>query len=164
MSAEAITMELSRRVARWKWTEVAVAVAGFGLSIVPVALRLGWFWSVLISMAAAVFIIASWMLKAQPLHKYRQFRKEMEEGLRNEAVGTVVSLGEDRVLSQGVLFYPLTLREEEPDAAEEEQEPHERLVYVDAQQPRPEVPPGQRVRLTLFGNYLVRLEPEGEAT
>ena len=57
-----------------------------------------------------------------------------------------------------------TLREEEPDAAEEEQEPHERLVYVDAQQPRPEVQPGQRVRLTLFGNYLVRLEPEGEAT
>lgn len=94
-----------------------------------------------------------WEMKVSPVRLYGKYMREVLEGLRHDTEGVVVSLAQEGTFKDGVFFSVLILNVDPKMDAE-----GERLFYVDRAQQRPDLLPGDRVRLTSNGNFVTAWE------
>jgi hypothetical protein len=123
-----------------------LVVAGMIFRIKPLALA-----AAIVGGCAAY----SWSaLKIAPWNAYFRFLREMQTGLRRETEGMFVSQAAESRMVDGVRVHDMLL-----DAG---QDVH-LLFYWDDEKPRPELEPGQRLKVTSFGKFITSVEAMGRA-
>ena len=151
--------DLTKQIRKWLWLGIAVAAVFTAVAGVTVPLRMkvmtiaiaavGW--------AAGLFL---YEMKSGPLRSYRKFLMEMSDGVRHSAEGEVLGFSRRVHDIQGVQFWQLRFREAR-DAEKTsflQDDTHERIVYVDAAQPRPALKKGMWIKITVTGNNMVSLD------
>ena len=98
-------------------------------------------------------LIFLWEMKLSPVLAYRRYLRSVAQGMTRTAEGVLVSLAEEGTFKEGVFFSVMILN------VDEKMDPEgERLFYVDRCKTRPALVPGDRVRVTSHGNYVVSWE------
>lgn len=92
-------------------------------------------------------------MKLAPKIAYRRFLKELHGGLSHVEEGVVIGFDEDATFREGLDFYRLTMNV--GDLADPKDE---RILYWDANLPKPTLEIGARVRANIHGNDLIALE------
>ncbi len=92
-------------------------------------------------------------MKLAPKIAYRRFLKELRGGLSHVEEGVVIGFDEDATFREGLDFYRLTMNV--GDLADPKDE---RILYWDANLPKPALEIGARVRANIHGNDLIALE------
>jgi len=109
-----------------------------------------------LAMAAAIAggcAAYSWSaLKIAPWSAYLKFLREMQTGLTRVTEGTFVSQADQSRAVDGVLVHDVLL-----DVGQDA----DLLFYWDDEKPRPDLTPGQRLKLTSFGKFITALEVIG---
>lgn len=95
---------------------------------------------------AAVYFV--WDLKLTPWLRYNKFMKEMKHGQKRQLEVEFMSMDSDTRIYDGVEVYDIQTRVGDRD------EDLRTYVY-DADMPRPELKPGQRIKVTSFGMFVV---------
>lgn len=91
-------------------------------------------------------------LKIAPWSAYLKFLREMRSGLTRVTEGTFVSQADESREVDGVRVHDVLL-----DAGQDA----DLLFYWDDEKPRPELAPGQRLRVTSFGKFITAIEVIG---
>jgi hypothetical protein len=91
-------------------------------------------------------------LKIAPWSAYLKFLREMNSGLTRATEGTFVSQEDESRVVDGVLVHDVLL-----DAGQDT----DLLFYWDEEKPRPDLTPGQRLKVTSFGKFITALEVIG---
>ena len=92
-------------------------------------------------------------LRLGPHLAYRRFLRDLKRGLSHDETGVVVRFDEGETFREGLDFYQLVI-----NVGDLKDERDERYLYWDANLPRPQLAPGDAVRVTVHGNDLVSLE------
>lgn len=120
--------------------------------VASLAARTQWL-TVLATIGWGGFLLFWWDMKIAPIRAYRKHLAGILTGLRRTAEGTVISFSEEGTYKDGVFFDALIINgtsEMDPEG--------ERLFYVDRCKPRPPLAPGDSVRITANGNYVIAWE------
>ena len=88
-------------------------------------------------------------LKVAPWSAYLKFLREMNSGLARATEGTFVSQADESRMVDGVLVHDVLL-----DAGEDA----DLLFYWDDEKSRPDLTPGQRLKVTSFGKFITAFE------
>ncbi len=91
-------------------------------------------------------------LKVAPWSAYLKFLREMNSGLKRVTEGKFVSQADESRMVDGVLVHDVLL-----DAGQDA----DLLFYWDDEKPRPDLTPGQRLKLTSFGKFITDYEVIG---
>ena len=136
--------------ARKRALNVALLIGGAALFLVVLGMILR---IKALALAAAILggcAAYSWStLKVAPWSAYRKFLREMSEGLTRATEGTFVSQADESRVVDGVLVHDVLL-----DAGQDT----DLLFYWDDEKPRPELAPGQRLKVTSFGKFITAYE------
>ena len=150
MYSDKDTLEINRRINRVRMVLYPALIALAALSVLGYARRIKWLalGGLTLLAAAAVFggVFFLW-----PCMRYRNFLRDMQEGLSREMVGSVVSVAEKAEPQDGALVLPVHL------LLTEEQD--ERIVYLNASKRDRLPPPGAEVRLKLYGRHIREVLP-----
>lgn len=91
------------------------------------------------------------MIKTMPWVRYKRFLNDLTNGLSHETDAWFCSMDESPRMLDGLAVYDVTVRV--GDAEEDS-----RLFYWDADKPRPELKPDERVHIVSFGKYITQLD------
>lgn len=139
--AAVIAMLLFRR-AGWS-TLVESEAQESGIKWMTIGLTLVW----------GSVVLFLWEMKVSPVRLYGKYMRDVLEGLRHDTEGVVVSLAREGTYKDGVFFSVLIIN------VDPKMDPEgERLFYVDRAQQRPDLMPGDGVRLTSNGNFVTAWE------
>ncbi len=134
-------------------TVLAVALVLGIAGIVPtLVLRVQWATDV-ISCAFGAFIIFYWSMKLTPLMRYRKFLREISNGMSHEMVAEFVSFSPDISTHDGVAAHVFEMSEGPKEKGEDL-----RTFYWDDSKPAPEIQPGEMLRVTSHGGFIVDWE------
>lgn len=144
---------LKTESARKRALTVALLIGGAALFVVVLGMV---FRIKALALAAAIIggcAAYSWSaLKVAPWSAYLKFLREMNSGLTRATEGTFVSQADESRMADGVRVHDLML-----DAGQDAF----LLFYWDDEKPRPDLTPGQRLKLTSFGKFITALEVIG---
>ena len=134
----------------------AVAVVA---TVITLVYRVQWL-TIAITLFWGSLTIFFWSMKMTPPLSYRRHLKEIHQGLSRQTLGQVVQLSEDLTHREGIDFYALIINIGEEDDPEDE-----RLFYWDAQKPRPDFAPGDRLEIISHGNDIIGMRklPQSDA-
>jgi hypothetical protein len=139
--------------ARKRALTVALLIGGAALLLVVLGMILR---VKALALAAAILggcAAYSWStLKIAPWSAYLKFLREMNSGLTRETEGTFVSQADEARMVDGVLVHDVLLGAGQ-DA--------DLLFYWDDEKPRPDLTPGQRLKVTSFGKFITAFEVIG---
>ena len=159
MDYRQILAGLKKEIRKWLWIGIAIAAACTAVAGVMVPLRLQ---GITIAIAAVGWVAALFLyeMKTGPLRSYRKFLTELEGGVTHTAEGEVLGFSKRVHEIQGVQFWQLRFREAQDKKKTSflQEDTHERIVYVDAAQPRPVIKKGMWIRLTVCGNNMISLD------
>lgn len=97
--------------------------------------------------------VYSWSaLKIAPWSAYLKFLREMQSGLTRVTEGAFVSQADDSRAADGIRVHDVLI-----DAGQDAN----LLFYWDDEKPRPELAPGQRLKVTSFGKFITAFEVIG---
>ena len=136
------------QLALWMLPPFALAVAAF-------VLRIEWLCMAGCMVTGGVFILLM-DLRIMPLWRYGRFLREISSGLTRRTAGTLVSVGEDTVYSDGV-----NMREFILNVYEDQSPEGERRFLLDCAKSVPEELIGRDVVLTSHGNAVLGVEALG---
>lgn len=111
-------------------------------------LRIRWLTTVL-TILAGVYAVFFWGLFVSPVFSYRRHLDEVLHGRVRTAEGIFKEMEEEAVIREGVKYYPMMLSVGNPDSQEDD-----RLFYYDANLPRPDWQPGERITVTAHDKAL----------
>lgn len=103
-----------------------------------------------VTLLFGAIIIFFWSMKLTPHLHYRRYLHEVYQGLSRVVEGQVVSFGDYAVFRDGLFFYPMVVNVGDLKNVEDE-----RLLYIDARLPRPDVQAGTWVRMQAHGNDII---------
>lgn len=106
---------------------------------------------------AGSVLILLWDLRIGPQRRYGRYLREIHSGLSRKTAGTLVSLGEDKVYTDGVWFYEMII-----NIYEDMSEEGERRFLFDCAKQRPDEWMGRDIAVTSHGNFVLDVSPLGE--
>ena len=104
----------------------------------------------LVSCLFGAVIIFFWSLKLTPLIYYRKFLREMNNGMTHEMVAEFVGISPDLATHDGVSAQVFEMSEGPKEKGEDL-----RTFYWDASKPLPEIKPGEMLRVTSHGGFVI---------
>jgi hypothetical protein len=136
--------------ARKRALTVALLIGGAALFVLVLGLVLR---IKALAIAAAIVggsAVYGWSaLKIAPWSAYLKFLREMNAGLARATEGTFVSQADESRVVDGVLVHDVLM-----GAGQDT----DLLFYWDDEKPRPDLTPGQRLKVTSFGKFITALE------
>lgn len=141
---------LKTESARKRASSVALLIGGAALFVLVLGMMLR---IKPLALAAAILggcAAYSWSaLKVAPWSAYLKFLREMNAGLTRATEGAFVSQADESRMVDGILVHDVLL-----DAGQDA----DLLFYWDDEKPRPDLTPGQRLKLTSFGKFITAYE------
>lgn len=153
MYSERDTIEINRRIRKYRGILLPELIALAALSALGYARRVQWLamGALALTAAAACFGLIFYLI---PCLRYRGFLADMREGLSREMVGSVVAVSEDPEPHDGALVLPVRI------LLTEEQD--ERIVYLNASKREMMPPSGTEARFRLYGRHIREIVPVQE--
>lgn len=105
-----------------------------------------------VTFVIGAIIIFLWSMKLSPLLAYRRYLRETAGGLTRDVQGIITRMDEDVTFREGLYFYGMIVNVGEPNNPEDE-----RLLYWDAQKPKPAWHTGGSACLRAHGNDIIAL-------
>ncbi|MGI6183903.1 MAG: hypothetical protein ACOYIH_07315 [Candidatus Fimadaptatus sp.] len=134
-------------------TVLCVALAISIAALVPTLIfRVQWATDV-VSCLCAAFIMFFWSMKLTPLLHYRRFLRSMNNGMSHEMVAEFVSISPDLATHEGVSAHVFEMSEGPKEKGDDL-----RLFYWDASKPAPDLQPGEMLRVTSHGGFVINWE------
>lgn len=150
MYSEADTLEINRRIRRYRMRLIplliallALAALGYARRIQPLALG-----GLALAAAAAIFGIVFYLW---PCLRYRAFLRDMSTGLSREMVGTVVAVSDDIEPQDGARVQQVRILLTEAQ--------DERIIYLNASKRDLMPPVGSEARFKLYGRHIREIVP-----
>lgn len=150
MYSEKDTLEINRRIRRYRLLLLPVLAVLAALCVVGYVRRVKWLalGGLALLAAAGCFGFIFFLL---PCLRYQAFLRDMREGLSREMVGSVVSVSDQAEPQDGAMVYPVHL------LLTEEQD--ERIVYLNASKRDGMPPVGTEARFRLYGRHIREIVP-----
>ncbi len=134
-------------------TVLAVAlVLGIAALVPTLIFRVQWATDV-VSCVFGAFIIFFWSMKLTPLIRYRRFLREIGNGMSRVMVAEFVSFSPDISTHDGVDAHVFEMSEGPKEKGEDL-----RTFYWDDSKPAPEIQPGEMLRITSHGAFIIDWE------
>lgn len=134
-------------------TVLAVAlVLGIAALVPTLIFRVQWATDV-VSCVFGAFIIFFWSMKLTPLIRYRHFLREIGNGMSRVMVAEFVSFSPDISTHDGVDAHVFEMSEGPKEKGEDL-----RTFYWDDSKPAPEIQPGEMLRITSHGAFIIDWE------
>ena len=106
-----------------------------------------------VSCVFGAFIIFFWSMKLTPLIRYRRFLREIGNGMSRVMVAEFVSFSPDISTHDGVDAHVFEMSEGPKEKGEDL-----RTFYWDDSKPAPEIQPGEMLRITSHGAFIIDWE------
>lgn len=150
MYSEADTLEINRRIRRYRMRLIPLLIALLALAALGYARRiqslaLG---GLALAAAAAIFGIVFYLW---PCLRYRAFLRDMSTGLSREMVGTVVAVSDDIEPQDGARVQQVRILLTEAQ--------DERIIYLNASKRDLMPPVGSEARFKLYGRHIREIVP-----
>ena len=110
------------------------------------------------SFAFGVLLIAGWGLFIRPVHVYRRYVDAMLNGRNHLVTGAFIGFDPDESMVDDVLCRGLRLT-----CMDDKDKPYERLFYLDAEKPQPDLRAGQRITVRFHDRQIVDIQPADQA-
>lgn len=134
-------------------TVLAVAlVLGIAALVPTLIFRVQWATDV-VSCVFGAFIIFFWSMKLTPLIRYRRFLREIGNGMSRVMVAEFVGFSPDISTHDGVDAHVFEMSEGPKEKGEDL-----RTFYWDDSKPAPEIQPGEMLRITSHGAFIIDWE------
>ena len=118
----------------------ALLLAGIVLSVV---FRVEWL-TVVLTVAEGCYCIFAYHVLLWPIIAYRRHLDDVLHGRVRTLKGAFKEMEDDAVLREGVMYYPMMLNVGKMEDPEDD-----RLLYYDANLPRPDWQPGEMLTVTV---------------
>ena len=99
-------------------------------------------------------------VKLVPWARYYAYQRDIAKGRFHETDCRFISFSDSTRMSDGVAFHDFVISLEETDSDDEEERlAQQRLLLWDADKPKPDLAPGQKIFVRSFGNYVTAYHP-----
>lgn len=129
------------------------ALLMLAVMLVSFILRIKWL-TMLSTIILGSFSLFCYYLLLYPIIAYGRHMHELLYGRTRTLEGAFKSMSEDKVLREGVEFYPVTITVGRMDVPEDE-----RLLYYDCNLPRPKWQQGEWLKFTVHDKSIGKWEP-----
>ena len=174
MYSEQDMQMVSARIRRGWLVLIPILLVLAGAYVYGLAARVRW-----LAMAAGPLLVVAFcygfLTALWPNLRYREFLRDMENGLSRELRGTIVAISEDAELHDGAVVLPVRMKLAEDEAGDpsarrgsvaaerlvlesQEDTQAERIVYLNASKRAMMPGPGADVALCCFGRHIRSVE------
>ncbi len=135
------------------WIKILIATAIYITAIVVCSVtRINWPGYV-VAAAWAIYVVFLWGTQGARIRRYHLFLKDIKEGLEKEITGSVKEVDSSITSSDHMEFYTVIFDDDSADPKSPS-----RKLYYDAAKGVPNMVQGEKLKITLFGNYIKGIE------
>lgn len=145
---EQIKGKIKREVRNKSIVFLAIFAVIAAVLAVLFTMRLQFWISVATLLLGGAFLFFLYVYWVPPV-RYLRYQRELAAGQRRTSEVVFERFSEDRVLREGLWFYPVLTHDDEA---------YERIFYWDAEIPRAQIPQDTRVRIQSYGQNITSLE------
>ena len=174
MYSERDMNEINARIRRDWLTLAPILLVFAGAYVSGMAARVRWLAMIAGALLVVVFCFV-FIARLWPNLRYRNFLRDMENGLSRSLRGTIVAISDAQECQDGAMVLPVRLRLDEDDAGSarihtvaaerlglesDEDTEAERIVYLNASKRAMLPEPGNLVTLCCFGRHIRSVEAD----